>query len=97
MPKLKFVETKIAAIEGFGVRFLHSGPGKVRGRDVRSDLEEVPGYGYRRAAAGNVTVRSWIATRFSPNYPGYAVDVLDGQGRPVHGATLLSTVRDGYR
>lgn len=96
MPKLEFTEKKISVIEGFVVRFLHAAPGKAKGRDVRSDKTNLPSYSYRRKAAGTQTVAAWIETRFSKNYPGYEVEVLDGNGKKVHGKTLLSTVRDTY-
>ena len=97
MPSIKSVEKKIAAIEGFDVRFRYSGPSRVKGRDVRSDRSDVPTYDFERAASGSVTVAAWIETRFVPAFPGYAVEVLDGEGKDVHGKTMLSTVRDSYR
>ena len=96
MPKLEFTEKKISVIEGFAVRVLHSGPGTAKGRDVRGDKKNMPSYSYRRKAAGNQTVAAWIESRFDKNFPGYKVEVLDGDGKKVHGKTLLSTVRDTY-
>ncbi len=97
MPTVEFVEKKIAVVESFAVRFRFSGPSRAKGRDVRSDRADVPTYGYRRAASGSWTVAAWIEGRFAPAFPGYAIDVLDGNSRVVHGKTLLSTVRDSYR
>jgi len=36
------------------------------------------------------------ATRIRPNYPGFDVDVINGDGQPVPGNTKLATVRDTY-
>lgn len=96
MPKLEFTEKKISVIEGFAVRFLHAAPGKAKSRDMRSDKKNLPSYSYQRKSAGTQTVAAWIESRFSKSFPGYKVEVLDGDGRKVHGKTLLSTVRDTY-
>lgn len=95
MPKLEFTEKKISAIEGFVVRFLHAGPG-TNGRNVRSDMKNLPSYSYLRKAAGNQTVAAWIENRFAKKFPGFKVEVLDGNGKKVHGKTLLSTLRATY-
>jgi len=92
VPKNEFNEKKISAIEGFAVKFLHAA-----GRDVRSDKKNLPSYVYRRKAPGTQTVAAWIAGRFSKSYPGYKVVVFDGNGKKVHGKTLLSTLRDTYK
>ena len=96
MPKLEFTEKKIRTIEGFAVRFLHAAPGKTKGRDVRSDKKKLPSYSYQRKTAGTKTVAAWIESRISKSFAGFKVDVLDGDGKKVHGKTLLSTVRDTY-
>lgn len=96
MPKLEFTEKKISVIEGFAVKFLHAAPGRAKGRDVRGDMKDLPSYTYLRKAAGTQTVAAWIENRFKPNFPGFRVEVLDGNGKRVHGKTLLSTVRDTY-
>jgi hypothetical protein len=92
VPKLEFTEKKISAIEGFAVRFLHAA-----GRDVRSDKKNMPSYVYQRKAPGTQTVAAWLGGRFSKSYPGYKAVVLDGNGKKVHGKTLLSTLRDTYK
>jgi hypothetical protein len=97
VPKVEFVEKKISVIEGFAVRFLHLGPGNIRGPDVRGDRTDVPTYPFRRAANGSSTVATWVENRFTTSYPGFAVEVLDGRGNAVHGRTLLSTLRATYR
>lgn len=96
MPTVAFTESKIAAIERFAVRLRFAGPGRSKGRDIRSDRTNVPSYPYRRAASSSITVAAWIQARFEPTFPGYAVDVLDGTGRAVSGRTQLSTVRATY-
>ena len=60
---------------------------------VQKTVDEYP---YSRAASGSWTVKKWRTTRFTPSYPGFDVEVLDGSGDPVHGKTLLATVRAGY-
>ena len=64
MPKLEFIEKKIAAIEGFAVTFHYSGPAKAKGRDVRGDRRDVPTYPYRRKMKADATVAAWADTRF---------------------------------
>ncbi len=81
MAKIKNIEKRIWDVEGFGVRILTSD-----GRDVRGDLSGVPQYyTYEKAAKNDMTVESWKATRFRPTYPGFDVDVLDGNGESVQG------------
>lgn len=96
MATVKFTEGKIAAIEGFAIRFRHAGPGTGRLRDVRGDKVIKATYDFARRAKGNQTVASWIETRFAKKFPGYVVEVLDAAGKKVHGGTLLSTVRKSY-
>lgn len=96
MAMVRSVERQIERVEGIGVRFLFSGPGRAAGRDVRSDRQDLPGYPYERAAPGNRTVSWWIDNRFARSYSGFAVEVLKEDGSVAHGATLLSTVRAGY-
>lgn len=92
MAKIKNIEKRIWDIEGFDVRILTSD-----GRDVRSDLTGVPHYyDYERAAKNDITVETWRTTRFKVAYPGFDVDVLDGNGESVQGNTKLGTVRDSY-
>jgi hypothetical protein len=45
---------------------------------------------------GEATVAAWIDTRFTPNFPGYAVEVLNGSGKPVNGRTKLANLRATY-
>jgi hypothetical protein len=51
---------------------------------------------FRRAMPDSVNVKAWREGRFRPRYPGFEVDVIHRDGTPVHGATLLSTVRAEY-
>lgn len=41
-------------------------------------------------------MNGWKEKRFYQNYPGFEVDVLDGDGQPVTGQTKLATVRATY-
>jgi hypothetical protein len=91
MPKVKRVEKQIWDIEGFDVRILH-----LDGRDVRGDRQGIPSWPYERAARNQSTVSAWRDDRFSLTYPGFAVEVLDGNGDPAHGSMNLGKVRDTY-
>ena len=48
-------------------------------------------------AGGFFNVRAWRDGRFRLRYPGFEVVVVGRDGRDVHGATLLGTVRAEYR
>jgi hypothetical protein len=91
MAKVKNVEKRIWDIEGFAVII------KYNGRDVRSDYSGLPQYTvYERMAKNDITVAAWKENRFYPSYPGFEVDVLDGDGNVCQGNTKLGTVRDSY-
>lgn len=90
---IKSIESRIRKVEGFAVRIRYTGPGPAKGRDVRSDRRNVPGYPYQRARSDDASVHDWVRSRFRRHYSGYDVDILDGDGHPVHGRTKLSTVR----
>jgi hypothetical protein len=92
MAKIKNIEKGIRKVECFDVCILTSD-----GRDVRGDLSGVPQYyTYEKAAKNDMTVESWKAMRSRPTYPGFDVDVIDGNGESVLGNTKLDTVRDSY-
>jgi len=91
MASLKTRERQIANLEQFDVIFVNED-----GRDTRSDLSGVAAYPYDRAARGEWTVAEWKQKRFWTVYPDNDCQVLDGDGRTVHGGTKLSTVRDTY-
>jgi hypothetical protein len=88
MPLLSYVEKKIREIEGFSVTIRHSD-----GRNMRSDRDGIPTYPYERGARNDWTVATWKQQRFYPTYPGFEVDVQDSSGQPVHGNTLVGTLR----
>jgi hypothetical protein len=89
--KIGTLEMKIARVEGFQVRVLWDN------RNVRSDREGMPPWPYEIAARDAWTVARWKQDRFVSCYPGFDVEVLDGDGNVVeHGRTLLETVRDTY-
>jgi hypothetical protein len=92
-----FTERRIAALEGFVVRFHYQGPARTKGRNVRGDRQDVPSYPFVRAARATMTVAEWKEARFNTAYPGFDVEVFDDHERPVHGRTKLSTVRATYR
>lgn len=91
MPKVGRVELRISQVEGFLVRLLHPD-----GTDVRSDRNGLPTWPYERAAKDAWTVADWKRERFTPTYPGFGVEVLDGDNNPVTGQMRLETVRDSY-
>jgi hypothetical protein len=91
VPKVGSVELRISQVEGFLVTLRH-----LDGGDVRSDRTGLPTWPYERAAKDSWSVADWKRERFGPTYPGFVVDVLDGDGRDVHGHTKLETVRDSY-
>ena len=87
---LKQLERGIAELEGFDVVLA------LTGRAVSNTKQVLTRYTYARAARGAFTVAHWRETRFANAYPGYTVTVLNGHGKPVHGKTLLSSVRASY-
>jgi hypothetical protein len=91
MPKVGRVELRISQIEGFLVKIHH-----LDGRDVRSDRQGLPGWPYERAAKDAWTVADWRRERFNTVYPGFDVDVLDGDCNPVSGQTRLENLRESY-
>ena len=81
------VEAEIFQVEGFDVRFV----GSARGSGAYVDP-----YPYERAAMESWTVKKWRTSRWEASYPDYDVEVLDSGGSPVHGKTLLSSLRRTY-
>lgn len=91
MPKVGRVELRISQIEGFLVKIHH-----LDGRDVRSDRQGMPSWPYERAAKDSWTVAQWRTERFNMVYPGFDVDVLDGDCTPVAGQMRLENLRESY-
>jgi hypothetical protein len=91
MPSIERIEKQIYKLEGFKVRIRH-----LDGRDVRGDRSEVPGWPYERAAREILSVSEWKKTRFHKRYPGFTVDVLNGDDSVAHGKNSLSKVRNRY-
>ena len=91
MTTVKNVLRKIARVEKFDVKFKHPS-----GRDINDNKDNVPTYKYSNMARDAITVSTWKAQRFRPNYPGFNIDVLNGDRSPVAGNTLLSSVRASY-
>jgi type I restriction enzyme M protein len=81
------VEAEISQVEGFDVLFAEG--------EAKSGSYVDP-YPYERAAPRGWTVRKWRTVRWEPIYPDFDVEVLGSDGTPVHGKTLLSTVRSTY-
>ncbi len=92
MATVHAVERRINAVEGFRVAVRH-----LDGRNVRGDRTHMPTYPFRRAMSDSANVKDWREGRFRLRYPGFEVDVLHRDGTPVHGGTLLGTVRAEYR
>ncbi|HKU82198.1 MAG TPA: hypothetical protein VJP76_08520 [Candidatus Tumulicola sp.] len=91
MPKVGRVELRISQVEGFLVKIHH-----LDGRDVRSDRQGMPSWPYERAAKDSWTVAQWRTERFNNVYPGFDVDVLDGDCSPAAGQTRLENLRESY-
>jgi len=81
----KAVAAAITEIEGFQVRF-----------DPGTSTRRLAEYPFQRAARDSWTVARWKAARFDPNYPDFSVEVIGPDGEPVHGKTLLATLRRRY-
>ena len=92
MATVRAVERQIERVEGFRVAIRHPD-----GRNVRGDRMHMPTYRFQRAMADVANVRAWREGRFRSRYPGFEVVVVGRDGRDVHGATLLGTVRAEYR
>ena len=90
MPKLQFVEKRIFDIENFQVVFRDKD-----GKDIRSDLMLPKQYEAERMTRNSMSVSDFKA-KVKKQFPGYELDVLNGDGIPARGQTKLSTVRDTY-
>lgn len=90
MPMCKNVEKKIWDVEGFDVKI------KYNGSDVKGNKSGFPQYNFMNAAKNSMTVSTWKSNRFSMQYSGYQVDVLNSDGSSVSGQMQLGTVRDTY-
>jgi hypothetical protein len=91
MPKVGRVELSICKLEGFLVAIKYHD-----GANVRSDREGIPGWPYDRAARDSWTVAEWKQNRFAKTYPGFTVDVLDGDRNVAAGQMRLERLRDSY-
>ena len=90
MAKVKNVEKKIWDVEGFDVVL------KYNGKDLRGDKAGLPQFENNRASKSAWTVSEWKIKRFQKQYPGYEVEILDGDGNEVRGNMTLGNVRDSY-
>ena len=90
MPKVKNVEKKIWDVEDFDVTI------KSNGKDLRGDKQGLKQFEGERASINSWTVAEWKRKKFSAQYPGLDVDILDGDGNPIDGRKTLGTVRDTY-
>ena len=90
MPTVGYIEDKIRRVEGFEAHFMRDG------RNVNSNMEDLPGYPYERAAPNAWTVAQWKEQRFKAHFPGFDVKVLNAMGEEVRGPFILETVRNGY-
>jgi hypothetical protein len=91
MAKVGRVELQISQVERFLVKIHY-----LDGRDVRSDRAGMPGWPYEKAAKDSWTVGEWRRERFNAVYPGFDVDVLDGDCNAVLGNTRLKNLRESY-
>jgi hypothetical protein len=91
MSRVRNVEKRIFDIEGFEVR--------IRNQDGRAlpYNGDLPMYTcYERMAPNKWRVQEWKDTRFYRDYPGFKVDVFDGNGRVARGNSTLGNIRDTY-
>jgi len=91
MVKVKTVENQIWKREGVHGKIVHES-----GRDMRSDRNGLPSYGYARRAKGSMTVAQLRRTRFATAYPGLRLEVYDGMGNPAQGNLTLDSLRETY-
>ena len=91
MIRVDTLERRIRQLEGLNVRVLWPD-----GTDVRSDYVGAKSYRFIRAARDGWTVARWIRERFKHSNPQFDVEVIVGNGNPVHGRTSLRTVRNWY-
>lgn len=89
MARADYIERTIWTIEGFQVRIMQGG------LDVRGDKNIPARYNADRMSKNSFTVGEW-KQKFQRQFPGYDVEVLDGNGKKVRGNVKLSTVRDTY-
>lgn len=90
--RVRDLEEQMRRLEGFDVRLLNED-----GRDMRGDATGLSPYAYERYGGDNTRVSDWVGSRIRSKY-GYDAEVLDGNtGKPVHGNTLLGSVRETYR
>lgn len=85
-------ERRIKRVEGFEVNFLHPD-----GRDVKGNRDIGGNYTFENRAPDRFTVSHWKQNRFKDDFPGFEVEVLDGEGEAVPGNTRLDTVRSSYK
>lgn len=91
MAIVKNVEKRIFDIVAFEVRSKN-----VNGRALNSNSNLALYTCYERMASNKWTVQDWKDNRFKRDYPGYLVDVLDGNGRVARGSMVLGRIRDTY-
>lgn len=89
MPRVKRVEEKINAVEGFNVVI------RRERKDVRGDASLPTQYAGQRMTKNAASV-SDFKSKFQRQYPGYDVDVLKADGRKAPGQMKLASVRDTY-
>jgi hypothetical protein len=86
MVSSRTVENQIRIREGFDVRV-----------DPRSRRSLQPYLDIcQKGSSQNWRVQEWKDKKFYPNYEGFSVAVLYGDGNEVPGNTLLRTVRESY-
>ena len=91
MATIKSIEKRIWDIEGFEVQIVTED-----GRDVRDDKVLNKQYEAGRAAKNSYTVNEWRENRFKVQFPGFDVNVLDGNGNKARGNLTLGNLRDTY-
>ncbi len=83
---------EVALLEGFEIEVWHNGT------KVDDKKQGFPSYedAFSNKLKDAATVAEWKVTRFNKVFKDHTCRVLNGDGRPAHGNTELSTVRASY-
>ena len=90
--KVKDIEKKIRAVEGFDVTMRDS-----KGKNLNSLMYLPKQYSpYKNMAKNSWTVEQWRKNRFEQCFPGFKVDVKDKDGKVKMKTAKLANIRDTF-
>jgi len=89
MKKVSTIVEQVRNVEGFNIKILDGEIQKPYCPNKKVDFS----YDYKRAASSKMTVSQWSQQRM-PDEVG--VEVVNAEGKTVHGRTQLNTVRQSY-